>query len=559
MAPRAHWPSWRGGRGGNRKLGRGGAALLYLILVLVLVGLLGAAISRLSPSALQTKVTGEFGDRAYYNAQSGLNYILAKRSELQTGKSSFADFLSAMGGDNTMVTLYLPEGGQFTYKLTSQSTSGTSGTFTVSSLTGTTGGTSAAPQYAYQLFGGGKGASETYTYTPETTTTADPSKASYYVLYSANSGVSVAGAATITGNIYGVTFTSQQTSIVGNIIAKGAATLNFSTSVTGNLCAGTTATLDQSSVSGALTALGNVQLKYASTVGGSIYSGGNVVMADSVSVGGDINAQGYEQFGYANAIGGNAYANGNITFSGTASTIAKSAYSGGTITLSWASKIANTAVAATAVNVVSGSSVGTALVSSSYPPNIKPIAPTSCTTVTAPTPATFSAGTKNVSVAWGATTYNTSNPLAPGSYKNLTLSGSSPLTLTAGTYYFNSISLGYGSTLNLDLSGGDITIFVVGAVDLNMTSGINVSTDGSTWQGMTSVDKAYAARVYLEAHDAIKLEWATNWYGTLFSTKSITFGGSNTIIGAYATIGSDALSWAASVTYVASNYALANW
>jgi hypothetical protein len=164
-----------------------------------------------------------------------------------------------------------------------------------------------------------------------------------------------------------------------------------------------------------------------------------------------------------------------------------------------------------------------------------------------------------VNIGWADNTYKRSNPLAPGSYRNMSIGGSAPLTLKGGTYIFNKIDLAWAVTLNLDLSGEDITIFCLGPVTMDALD-IYVSTDGSTWKAMKDVDKSYAAKVYLEAHDNITLKWAADWFGTLFSTKVVSFGGSNELIGAVAMLGSKTdYAWANNIVYVPSNYAMAHW
>lgn len=533
--------------------GNRGSTLLYVIGALVVLGAIGAGIAVMSPSATQSKLEQEAGERAFYNAQSGLNFIMSMQGYYAANGTTVNNFINAMGGNNTLITYNVPGNGQFSYRLQLNATNGANGTYNVAYLLGRSADSSGNFKYSYLAYGGDRGSSDSYNYN------ANTGGASKYVLASYGSAVNVAGSAVITGDIYGQSFTSQQTNITGNIISQGNANLNFSTHVTGNLCAKGDVVLDQSSVTGSVNATGNVTMKFASSVTGSVYAGGYITMAESTTIGGSAHAQNYLTTGFSTNIGTSAYSNNDITFGGTAAQIAKDAYAGKSITLNWACSVGNQAVACDNVSVVYGSSVGSSLISCSYPPNVKPTAPSACTVTTSPKVASFTAGTTNITVGWGGTTYNTANPLAPGKYKKLTLSGASPLTLKAGTYYFSSIDIGYGSTLNLDVSGGDITIFVTGAVDVNATGGINVSTDGTTWKSMTAVDKSYAARVYLEAHSAIGLEWATNWFGTLFSTDSFSFAGDNTIIGSYVSTGSGTLSWAAKVTYVGSNYAAANW
>ena len=539
----------------RRQDGSRGAALLYVVGALLVLGALGAGIAVMSPSSMQSKLEQEAGMRAYYNAQSGMSFIYSRQAVYEASGNSLTNFLDAMGG-NKIQTYYIPGGGQFAYQLSLVDNDAINGNFSIYYLTGAVGDASGNQEYSYLLYGGEKGTSGSIAYSAVNSL---QSGGADKVLASYGSAVSIAGSAVIVGNVYGLSVTAEQASITGDVTSQGDANLNYKTSVTGNLCSGGDATLDQTTVTGSVNAQGNVYLKYNSIVGGSVYAGGNIIMDGSVTVGGSVHAQGYTQLGYADNIAGNAYSNGNINFVGTSAVISNNAYSGSTINLSWASSIVKQAVACNPFDVVNGSSVGSKIISCSYPPNIKPTAPTAGTVVSSPTVKVFTAGTTNIYIPYNTNTYSTSNPLPPGKYNDLTVGGKSPISFTAGTYYFNSISVAYNSIINLDVSGGDITIFVTGPVDNNATGGINVSSDGAKWKDMTKVDKMYAAKVYLEAHDTITLEYATNWFGTLFSTKSIMFSGDNIIIGSYATTGTDTLSWANSVTYVCSDYALAHW
>ena len=58
------------------------------------------------------------------------------------------------------------------------------------------------------------------------------------------------------------------------------------------------------------------------------------------------------------------------------------------------------------------------------------------------------------------------------------------ITLTAGTYYFTSISTGYIPTLLLDVTDGDINIFVTGSVNLGGENTIKVKNGGG-WVTMS--------------------------------------------------------------------------
>ena len=57
-------------------------------------------------------------------------------------------------------------------------------------------------------------------------------------------------------------------------------------------------------------------------------------------------------------------------------------------------------------------------------------------------------------------------PIAPGVYGDLELNNRGVLDLVAGTYWFSSITAKNKVSVNLDVRGGDITVFVDGVVDL---------------------------------------------------------------------------------------------
>ena len=100
---------------------------------------------------------------------------------------------------------------------------------------------------------------------------------------------------------------------------------------------------------------------------------------------------------------------------------------------------------------------------------------------TLPAATVFLDGTTSQSVGNNATM-----TLAPGSYLNITLGGAATLNLTAGDYFLNRLMAGNGLTINVDLTSGDVNIFVTdffragGISAMNLTGGtfqnVNVET-----------------------------------------------------------------------------------
>jgi hypothetical protein len=99
-------------------------------------------------------------------------------------------------------------------------------------------------------------------------------------------------------------------------------------------------------------------------------------------------------------------------------------------------------------------------------------------------------GASGGSVAAAITAASTTNDNAfvgiAGNTVNL--GGGQSLTLTAGTYYLESLTLNAGSTLNIDSSGGEVKIYLTGRLEARLASRINFTgppTDCSVYSNAT--------------------------------------------------------------------------
>lgn len=124
---------------------------------------------------------------------------------------------------------------------------------------------------------------------------------------------------------------------------------------------------------------------------------------------------------------------------------------------------------------------------------------------TLPAATVFSHGVTSQSVANGGTLN-----LAPGSYLNITLGGAATLNLSAGDYFLNSLTAGNGLTINVDLTGGEVNIFVTDAFSAGGIQAMNLT--GGTFQD-----------VNVETHHANANAFrvgggnGTNWKGNVFT------------------------------------------
>lgn len=166
----------RSGTSGRSLAGQCGATLLYVIGAIVLLGGIAAALAVMSPSTTQSKLEQEAGDRAFYNAQSGLNFIYSMAAAYKANGESINAFFNDYGGNGNLITYNLPGNGSFCYRLAVNSINSidsNSGTFDISYLMGTV-GSGQTTKYAYLLYGGDRGSKNTIDYTLNHTILSSP-------------------------------------------------------------------------------------------------------------------------------------------------------------------------------------------------------------------------------------------------------------------------------------------------------------------------------------------------------------------------------------------------
>lgn len=242
---------------------------------------------------------------------------------------------------------------------------------------------------------------------------------------------------------------------------------------------------------------GNVRLEGLSHVTGDVDSGGNVSLGNSAIVDGNVRAGG------SVALGGAAKVLGDIDAgkaSGVAVTLGNIAQVGGTVTHK-----TGTTVSLGAGATVGGNAIGT------------PDAPAPYVATVLPTATVFSAGVTDVTQANGQTT-----KLAPGSYDQIKLGGTNILNLSAGSYYIRRLTIGNASDLNLDLTGGGISLFFT--EDVSIGNMLDVTLTGGD-----------ASDIYAETKGDWFLGGSGEWFGTIFGSDAasdIHFGNGNRLTGA---------------------------
>jgi hypothetical protein len=139
---------------------------------------------------------------------------------------------------------------------------------------------------------------------------------------------------------------------------------------------------------------------------------------------------------------------------------------------------------------------------------------------TLPAATVFSSGGAHYTLNGTATGNSLGNSvtltLAPGSYGVVRVGGTSTLNLSSGDYYFDKIWTTNSPTLNLDLSGGAINIYVTDQVLFGNNVKVNLVNGGSP------------SDVYMEVHalgTAFNAAGGSDWIGTVYAPYgSIAFG-----------------------------------
>jgi hypothetical protein len=123
-----------------------------------------------------------------------------------------------------------------------------------------------------------------------------------------------------------------------------------------------------------------------------------------------------------------------------------------------------------------------------------------------PTASVFSDGVTDMSVGNGGTLN-----LAPGAWNDVTLGGAATLNLSAGDYYLKSLSAGNGLTINVNLNGGDLRLFVTEDFSAGGVAAMNF-TSGGDWRNVS-------AETHASGLNAFRIGGGngTQWFGSIFT------------------------------------------
>jgi predicted acyltransferase (DUF342 family) len=240
---------------------------------------------------------------------------------------------------------------------------------------------------------------------------------------------------------------------------------------------------------------GNVSIPSNAVVSGSIDAGGNVTTGPISTVNGSIRAGGSVNVQSIGQVLGQVDAG---AAAGTAVTLGPLAQVGGTITHKPGTTTSGVSLPNVAVTGI-------------------PTPPTPFGGVTLPGAHSFSAGLTNV-----IKPANTTTSLLPGSYDDLSLGANNVLNLSAGTYHFDTWMIANNAVLNLDLTGGAISLYFTG--DVSIASNFIMNLAGGN-----------ASLVYAETLSDWLMGDNINWFGTILGSgqdSDVTLGNNHHLTGA---------------------------
>ena len=530
-----------------RRVGRArkGAALVSVVGTMVVVGVVGASVVSLTSSSTQGHLTANAGSRAYYIAESGLNFAQAVYQD--EGWQHGRERTMTLEGGEAVDVVRLSE----TFWATSTVDQGT-------------------PKEARARVPMPVGLTALPPLVP-----GDPLPWQTPVINDGfvilgDEDLTVTSSMTVEGNVAiindrNVTIYGD---VEGDVLSRDITLGNRYADVVGDVYASDDVRVDYGRISGDVHAndVIDLQTPYTEVTDGWLFSNGNIYVRGRAQVRGhihsfegDVNLSSFSLIG-TSSVPVEIRATGNITINGAAC-VYGDIYAGGNI--SGNGYIIGDAYAGGSINLTGSHTGDKHPNSTSYLK--EPIAPnlSRLDGLELPAPKSFSPGGSDVFIGYYAAV-----TVPPGAYRNMysgwNAGGACVYLRTAtngdGNYYLDSVDLGRNMNLFLDLSGShDIRIFVKNNIEVSRDMNTYVSTDGHYYRLMTSsaLDPALARRVHWESHCDFIID-RNKWFGSVFTPYGVTkVDSSSQMIGSYYSGGGHNLK-GGTATYQKSNHLTGN-
>jgi len=502
-----------------------GSVMFVVVGAVLVLGVLGVAISRLSGSGSGTEIQQNRFDSAYYAAQSGLEYLKYAETKKDADGNPFyekiEDFVSAINGGSP----YSLPSGNVIFSVTLSSVGAGGNSYVINSLVGSTKNVASGEKAAnYALLSTG---ARTLTLKP---TASENAKKFANLVFGASGTASMDSSGVVTGDAYANLIKLNGGSTVYGSIKQASATTALT--LQGKYLGGAGEQMCSNSsvvITGDVTVEGNVYSKSGNVdivngdVKGNVYSAADVVIDRGSTVVGDVIA-----------LGSVDIKNGKVT---------GNVYAGGDVTLSSGSSVVGDVHSQKKVLINNGTVSGIVHYKTSFDycsnkscayggSDKTPVAPsyTFACDMNYQFPAhVVKSTTTDFILDWGSPYTGEKTIVARPNIDDY--------------YVFRDFTTAGGTKLCLDLSnGGYITILVSRKVDLQ-SSQLYVRTDvsKSCFDNANLVDSvnekfsSYASKVYIDSSGsgAISFNGGASWFGTIYAAGDINFSTSSAVIGGY--------------------------
>jgi len=480
-------------------VGESGFAIIYIIISIVIVSIIGAAITRISSSSVLSEVELTQLNNARYLAESGIQYAQGLAASYKKQSKTIAETVTALNQNGGTVTV--PGAGTFTLSA-AQNGSNILVTSTGHAKSGLA--NHQLPLTVSIVYASASNAS-----------TSDVLKGIY-------SGISanLSGGGTFDGS-----YATSQATVYGGVKITGSLTDLNTSSTCLNISNGVSV-----GTAGANTYVCSdtcVVISGGSIINGNVYSQGNVTINSGSQgpINGSIYSMGKVTITGGSTVNGNVYAQGDISVLG-GSTVKGSIYSGGNVILDWPGSSPDVTGDIYAVGTLSLPQW--AIPSQFYKGQFSKLSssssipkPSLCSSYTLPPHETVPTTMSLPSFGWGT-----------GQVATYTFYGKPDIS--DHSYSIPSFNVPGGIKVCFDLStpGTYINIFDSGNLNFNGVLYVRTSTSTNCFDNANQVfkartDLAAASRVYMDVRGSVNTGGGTGWFGTIYAGGSIQLTGNH--------------------------------
>jgi predicted acyltransferase (DUF342 family) len=575
-----------------------GSVLVIVIVGITIMAAIGAGVSSLVGSGARSGADHSLSVQAYYAAETGLDFARFKLREIHDAGGDWETYCgSQLIADGSDVAI----GGNSSFSIDGAVPSGSPPDVCEVTVTGWIGSDKNNSLAKREIPGQSQGKISKDLIEggdplpPSPPALPGPEDTAYYAVSSDEKPVTLSFKASVDGHVYGKDVVlSSQADVTGDVIAKEDVTLEFKSSVAGDICASGDVTLaSQVNVGGDIHAHEDVTVGWKSEIAGDIFAGGNVTLDSDARVMGSIHSDKSVTVGWNSVVEGDIFAKGEVILEGNAKVMG-TVFAKNTVTLGSKDTVSGDVITEGNIdltagdNLIEGNAVASGTIELGWKSKIKgtqseanpdpgvkpPLPPQQCPGLKAPELSEFSAGPVDYSFGWKEDGIIVAPLEDEKKYRNLSADGKNKIYFKGNSegsceFRFNSLSFAWDLDLVLDLSQcvdddgdpADMTFFSEGDIKFGGKMNIYIITEDGETRKMEDVDPEIAKRIYWETHGDFFQGSSSDWFGTVLAQNNIWFDSDNMrFIGAAASVkGTVIMGHSADMTYMPANYAVENW